>query len=298
MRRALFLSAVALLPLTAGCGSADKAASACESVPVVGSDRQLVVPPPPRIVRARQEGQRMLVDLQIPETPKECKPIGYLVAVASVAEQSNRGGEPANKTGGWMPLHGRSLHLVLRRPILDLPPYIAIAGVISKTGRSRTVTRRLPQAGAYCLLHHPKEYCLIRAQYLAQQCMRAEVPRRRCTDWVYGSMKPRPRVPVRGAGVAAVRENLREVLRRGTYNDVRLTKLTCTARLACFATFARGPAEGIVRVRYLLSGEQKPGCWFASRIDVIDPPQDRARSPLQPFLPLGNQAWCLQWRKP
>jgi hypothetical protein len=89
------------------------------------------------------------------------------------------------------------------------------------------------------------------------------------------------------------------MLQRGTYNKVRLTKLACTPKLACVATFARLPAEGIVRVRYLLSGyEHKPGCWFASRIDVIDPPQDRARSPLQPFLPLNNQAWCLQWRKP
>jgi hypothetical protein len=203
----------------------------------------------------------MLVDLEVPSTPRECTPVGYLVAVASTADQSNRGLEPANKTGGWMPLHGRALHLVLRRPILDLPPYVAIAGVIAKSGRSRTVTRRLPQSGDYCLRHRPKEQCLIRAQYLAQQCMRAEVPKRRCTDWSYGSMKPRPRVPVGGASAAAVRENLRAVLRRGTYNDVRLTRLTCTPSLACIATFARLPAEGIVRVRYLLSGSpHKPGC--------------------------------------
>ena len=112
-------------------------------------------------------------------------------------------------------------------------------------------------------------------------------------------MRPRPWTPVAGASTIAVQKNLRVVLERGTYNEIRLSHLTCTPRLACVATFARRPEEGIVRVRYLISGyKQKPGCWFASRIDIIDPPQDRARSPLQSFLPLNNQGWCLQSRKP
>jgi hypothetical protein len=91
---------------------------------------------------------------------------------------------------------------------------------------------------------------------------------------------------------------------KATYNQVRLTKLVCTRRLVCVATFARMPAEGIVRVRYVLSGSgrngsaAKPGCWYTNRTDVIYPPPDRVRSPLQGYLPLTNQAWCLSWHKP
>jgi hypothetical protein len=177
---------------------------------------------------------------------------------------------------------------------------MAIASIISTRGASsRTVTRRLPQAGDYCLLHHSKGLCLIKAQYLALQCLRGEAPRSRCTDWSYGRMRPQPWTPVAGARATAVQENVRQVLEVGTYNDVRLSEFACTPRLACVATFVRRPVEGVVRVRYLISGYvQKPGCWFASRIHVIDPPQDRARSPLQSFVPLGNQGYCLQWRKP
>ena len=121
VRWLLVLVVLAVIPLTAGCGSAGNSASVpCVSVPLVGSDQRLLVPPPPRIVRARQRGQRMYVDVEIPSTPGACKPIGYIVAVVSTADGSNRSIEPGNNTGSWMPLHAHQLHLVLRRPILEI----------------------------------------------------------------------------------------------------------------------------------------------------------------------------------
>ena len=242
----------------------------------------------------------MYVDVAIPTTPSDCRPIAYDVSVVSAVDYSNRSIEPGNQNSIWMPLHSSRLHLVLRRPILDLPPYIAIAEVTSGRGADSSAAKlRLPQRGDYCLRHHPKQLCEIKAQYLAMKCMRGEAPRSRCADWSYGSQRPFPWTPVKGATAADVQQNLRLVLQKGTYNDVRLTKLTCTPRLACVATFARRPQEGIVRVRYLVSGyKQKPGCWFTSRTDVIEPPQDRARSPLQGWVPANRQSWCLSWRKP
>jgi hypothetical protein len=82
-------------------------------------------------------------------------------------------------------------------------------------------------------------------------------------------------------------------------NDVRLTRLTCTAGLTCIATFQRQPGDGRMRVRYTLSGyHQRRGCWFATTIDVIEPPELAPPSPLQAGVPLNNQAWCLSRRKP
>lgn len=283
-----------------GCGSTG-AKLACESASIVGSDQPLLLPPPPRILRTWQRGQRMYMDLRIPPTASDCAPVSYSAAIASTADFGNRAIEIGNSTGGSMPLNGRHfLHLVLRPPVLILPPYTAIASVTSaQGGRSRVAERRLPQKGDYCLLHHPKEQCLRLAQWDYQRCLRAELPKERCTAWTYGTMRTPAATTVRGASVAAVRANVRLVLLRGTYNQVRLTRLTCSSKLVCTALFARSPSEGTARVRYVISGQgDKAGCWFASRIDVIDPPPWRKRSPLEPYLPLNNQAWCLQWRKP
>ena len=290
-----------LLLVLVSCGSRSAGpVLACVSVPVVGSDKAVLAPPPPRIVSADQRGQEMTVDLEIPATSDDCKPVGYIAAVVSTADQSNRSVQPGNQEGGYMPLHGSHVHVVLRPPVLRLPPYVAIASVATASEiPSKAARRALPQKGDYCLRHHPKSLCLIRARYDALRCMRADVPRSGCTAWSYGSERPRPVVPVSGASPEAIRKNLRGVLVKGTYNQVRLTTLRCTRTLVCVAAFARMPTEGIVRVRYVLSGSgEKPGCWYTNRTDVIYPPPDRAVSPLEPYLPLNHQAWCLSWRKP
>jgi hypothetical protein len=290
-----------LAPTAVGCGSHSAVGPVvpCVSVPLVGSNETALAPPPPRIVSARQHGQEMTVDIEVPAAPDECKPVAYAVKVTSTADQSNDGVQPGNQSGGDMPLHGRHLHLVFRPPILRLPPYVAIAELVARSGvDSKAVRRVFPHKGDYCLRHHSRSVCLIRAQYEGLRCMRGDVPRTGCTAWSYGSMRPRPVVPVSGASPEAVRENLREVLVKQTYNEVQLTALRCTRKLVCVATFARLPSEGVVRVRYVLTGSPKPGCWSTDRTDVIYPRPDRVQSPLQPYLPLNNQAWCLSWRKP
>jgi hypothetical protein len=148
------------------------------------------------------------------------------------------------------------------------------------------------------LRHRPADRCIREAQALAKRCGRAEVPRTRCADWVYGRSKPYPAIPVEGATVAEVRENLHAVLERQTYNNVRLDDLACTPDFVCVATFGRSPDERM-RVRYVLSGHKdEPGCWFATTIDVIEPPELSPPSPLQAGVPLNNQASCLSWRTP
>jgi hypothetical protein len=186
------------------------------------------------------------------------------------------------------------------RPILDLPPYIVFASSSGTRGERSPVARYpIPEKGDYCLRHRPADRCKREAQALAKRCARAQVPRVRCADWAYGSSRPYPATPVRGATVAAVRDNLRAVLRSQLYNGVRLANLTCTRVLVCLATYLRRPVEGRMRVRYALSGyHQKPGCWFATTIDVIEPSELDPPSPLQAGVPLNNQAWCLSWRTP
>ena len=173
-----------------GCGSTGGTV-ACESRASMGSDQRLLAPPPPRILRAWQRGQRMYLDLRISGTPSNCAPVAYSAAIASTADLGNRAIEIGNRTGGLMPLNGRRyLHLVLRPPVLRLPPYIAIASIMSaQGGSSRVVERRLPQKGDYCLLHRSKEQCLLQAQWDYQRCVRGELPKARCTAWTYGSMR-------------------------------------------------------------------------------------------------------------
>ena len=127
----------------------------------------------------------MIVDVDVQATPSACKPVQYIVSVVSAVDYGKRSVQPGNNTGGYMPLHGRHLHVVLRPPVLRLPPYVASA--------------------------------------------------------------------------AAVQENLREVLAKGTYNNVRIESFACPQALMCVVSFGRAPGKGVVRVRYVLTGyRQRP----------------------------------------
>ena len=307
MRPKLLIVGVLSIGLLAACGSSDQSresgavagAEGCVSTPVTGSSRVVVSPPAPMIARAWHDAQRVYVDVRMESEPADCKPLSVRVAAFSEADAGNRA-VPLEGADEYVALHDGRAHVVLRRPILDLPPYVAIASAYGTHGASSPTTRYLiPEKGDYCLRHHSTEQCVIEAQAVAKRCTRGEAPRAICADWAYASQRPYPATPVKGASVGAVEDNLRAVLERGTYNDVRLTELTCTRRFICTATFARQPSEGTLRVRYVLSGyHQEEGCWFATRIDVIDPPETTQRSPLTPFAPLNNQAWCLHWRTP
>lgn len=263
------------------------------------------MPPAPVITRAWRDAQHIYVDLLLPPVSTHCKAEALLVFASSKAD----GGSQA------LPMHaagdsrgdGRErdyrpgrLHVVLRRAVLDLPPYIAYASAIGAHGeRSATARYPIPENGDYCLRHRSAEQCKREAQALAKRCIRGQAPRARCADWAYARQRPYPATPVKGASAAAVRENLGAVLTSQLANGVRLIELSCTRALVCIATFRRNPNDGQMRVRYVLSGHsQEPGCWFATTIDVIEPPELGPPSPLQVGVPLNNQAWCLGWRKP
>lgn len=259
------------------------------------------MPPAPVITRATRDAGHIYVDLVLPRAAATCEPATVLVIASSEADGSNqtwpRGRSSGLGDGRELAYRAGSLHVVMPRPILDLPPYVVYASANGIRGeRSPLMRYPIAEKGDYCLRHRPADRCKREAQALAKRCGRAEVPRARCADWAYGSSRPYPAIPVTGATVDAVRENLRAVLRSQLYNGVKLANLTCTPTLACIATFRR---ETQMRVRYVLSGHrQEPGCWFATTIDVIDPPELSPPSPLQAGVPLNNQAWCLSWRTP
>ena len=284
-----------------GTPSADRVA-ACVPTPVTGSSSTTVVqmPPPPEITRARHDDQRFYVELDLPEAPEECRPVRLVVTASSSTDGGNQA-LPQEESGGigrGVEYRAGSVRVVLRRPILDLPPYIAYASAYSERGGSTTARFPIPEDGDYCLRHRPADRCKREAQALAKRCVRGEAPRERCADWAYGAQRPSPRVPVEDASVAGVQENLRTVLARQLANDVRLAGLTCGRDYACVATFRRRPEEGVMRVRYALSGhEGEPGCWFAATIDVLEPDELDPPSPLQAGVPLNGQASCLSWKR-
>jgi hypothetical protein len=277
-------------------------AAACVKTPVTGPSGTSVVamPPAPVITRAWHDDERFYVELDLPETPEACRPLRLVVTASSSTDGSNQA-LPLEDTGEvarGVEYRPGPLRVVLRRPILDLPPYIAFAGSYSERGSSATARFPIPEEGDYCLRHRPADRCQREAQALAKRCVRGEAPRARCADWAYAAQRPSPRIPVQDASVAAVEKNLREVLTRQLANDVRLAELTCGADYACVATFRRRPQEGPMRVRYALSGhEGEPGCWFAATIDVLEPHELDAPSPLAPGVPLNNQASCLSWKR-
>lgn len=258
----------------------------------------------PQIIRARHDDQHFYVDLLLPAESDDCKPVAVLVTASSLADGSNQA-LPLLESGGprgdgrTLEYRPGRLHVVLRRPILDLPPYVAYASASGARGERSPVARfPIPEKGDYCLRHRPADRCVREAQALAKRCIRAEVSRVRCADWSYGSQRPYPARPVQGASVRAVQENLRAVLTRQLANEVRLSNLSCTRDLVCIATFSRRPQEAKMRVRYALSGhKQEPGCWFATTIDVIEPPELDPPSPLTAGVPLNNQASCLSWKR-
>jgi hypothetical protein len=262
------------------------------------------MPPAPRITRARRDDQRFYVDLLLPVAPDECRPVAVVVTASSVADGSNQA-LPLVTSGGlrgdgrYNEYRPGPMTVTLRRPILDLPPYVAYASASGPRGeRSPVVRFPIPEHGDYCLKHRPADRCVREAQALAKRCLRAEVPRSRCAAWSYGSMRTRPAVPVEDATVAEVRTNLHAVLTRQLANEVRLSGLACSPDFVCIGTFTRRPDEPRMRVRYALSGhEGEPGCWFANTIDVIEPPELDPPSPLQAGVPLNAQASCLSWRR-
>jgi hypothetical protein len=190
------------------------------------------------------------------------------------------------------------MSVTLRRPILDLPPYIAYAAASGPRGERSPVARfAIPENGDYCLKHRPADRCVREAQAVAKRCVRGQAPRARCAAWAYASMRPRPAVPVKDATVAQVEDNLRTVLTRQLANEVLLSRLECSTGFVCIATFTRRPDEPQMRVRYALSGHKdEPGCWFANTIDVTEPPELDPPSPLQAGVPLNAQASCLHWQ--
>ncbi|MDX6411946.1 MAG: hypothetical protein QOE91_1462 [Gaiellaceae bacterium] len=264
------------------------------------------MPPPPTITRAWHDDQHFYVDLLLPRISSECPAVSLLVTASSKADGANQalpvpGGDTLPGGDGRLRAYRPGpAHVVLQRPILDLPPYMTLASANGPRGeRSPTARYPIPEHGDYCLRHLPVADCVRRAQALAKRCDRGEAPRPKCASWAYGGHRPYPATPVKDATVAAVQANLRAVLSRQLANDVRLTRLTCTAGLTCIATFQRQPGEGRMRVRYTLSGyHQRRGCWFATTIDVIEPPELAPPSPLQAGVPLNNQASCLSWRTP
>ena len=301
----LLVSGIALGSVMSGCGSPSSAAGGAECLPTPVSgqsgSRLVDMPPAPVITRATRDTGHIYVDLLLPRTGATCKPVTVLVMASSRAEGSNqtwpRGAVSGRGDGRELAYRAGPLHVVMPRPILDLPPYTVFASASGARGERSPIARYpIAEKGDYCLRHRPTDRCIREAQALAKRCGRAEAPRTRCADWAYGASRPYPATPVTGATMGAVRENLRAVLRSQLYNGVRLANLTCTPALTCFATYER---EGGMRVRYVLSGyHQKPGCWFATTIDVIDPPELSPPSSLQAGVPLNNQAWCLSWRTP
>lgn len=276
--------------------------AACVPTPVTGPSgtSTVAMPPPPTITRAWHAGQRFYVELDLPETPDECRPVRLIVNASSSTDGGNQTLplDTTGEVGRGVDYRPGPLRVVLRRPILDLPPYVAHAAVYSEHGASSTVSFAIPEPGDYCLRHRPADRCLREAQALAKRCARAQAPRSRCADWAYGSQPLRPRIPVEGTSVAAVERNLREVLTRQLANDVRLVELDCDRAFACIATFRRRPEERAMRVRYALGGhEGEPGCWFAATIDVLEPHELDPPSPLAPGVPLNGQASCLHWKR-
>ena len=281
---------------------ATSGSTSCVPTPVKGASGTQVVlmPPAPTITRAWRDAQHIYVDLILPPVSAACIPVTVLVGASSQADGSNQalpmpGAGNGSSDGRALNYHAGPLHVMLHRPLADLPPYVAYADASGARGeRSPSASYAIPEKGDYCLLHHPAEQCVREANVLAKRCMRGTVSRTRCVDWAYGSMRPYPATPVAGASVAAVQENLRTVLTRQLANGVRLANLTCTSRLVCIATFRRNPGEGRMRVRYVLSGyHQRPGCWFATTIDVIEPSELGPPSPLAAGVPGNGQSSCL-----
>jgi hypothetical protein len=307
--RTLALGALAFGLLGSACGAQDSTdrTARCVPTPVSGAtgSHLVLMPPAPVITRAWRDAQHIYVDLLLPPVSTHCKAVALLVTVSSKADGGNqalpmRGAGNGRGDGRERDYRPGPLHVVLRRPILDLPPYIAYASAEGARGERSPVARYpIPESGDYCLRHRSAEQCVRAARALAKRCIRGQARRAQCADWAYASQRPYPATPIKGASAAAVRENLSAVLKSQLANGVRLAELTCTRAPVCIATFRRYPHEGRMRVRYVLSGHpQKPGCWFATTIDVIEPPELGPPSPLQAGVPLNNQAWCLSWREP
>jgi len=258
------------------------------------------MPPAPVITRAWRDAQHIYVDLILPSVSASCPPVTVLVSASSQADGSNQalplpGAGTGSSDGRSLNYRPGPLHVTLRRPLADLPPYVAYAGASGARGERSPLARyAIPETGDYCLLHRPADQCVREANAFAKRCMRAEVPRSGCADWAYRSMRPYPATPVAGASIAAVQANLRAVLTRQLANGVRLGNLTCTSHLVCVATFLRNLGEGRMRVRYVLSGyHQRLGCWFATTIDVIEPSELSRPSPFSAGVPTNGQGSCL-----
>lgn len=302
------LGVLALAVAVSGCGvrgSTDRTAR-CVPTPVSGASgsRLVLMPAAPVITRAWRDAQHIYVDLLVPPVSTDCTAVALLVGASSKADGANQalampGTGNGRGDGRERDYRPGPLHVVLRRPILDLPPYIAYASARGARGERSPIARYpIPEKGDYCLRHRSAEQCVREAQALAKRCTRGQAPRAQCADWAYASRRPYPATPIKGASVTAVRENLSAVLNRQLANGVRLAELTCTRGLVCIATFRRSSYEGRMRVRYVLGGYHKePGCWFATTIDVLERP-DGPPSMLEGGAPIHNQSSCLSRQGP
>lgn len=296
--------AVALGFVAAGCGSADR--SSANGVPehpkyrTCGSAGSYAKPPVPVIERAWRDDQHFYVHVRMAAEPDECKPDRVRVAIVSSVQSHPMRALPADGNIYATLVDGRG-EIVFELLGVDLPPYVALARSYTEEGAmsAELARRAIPETGDYCARHRPAERCIIEAEALAVRCVRGVAPRDRCPARLYGSRPLRPSIPVEGASFEAVVKHVREVLRDGTQDDIRLDAFTCSRELVCVATFSRDPSEGILRIRYYVSGSRgQPGCWYSHEHDIVEPPFDTARSPLAPYVPLTNRSSCLNWRSP
>ena len=305
---------VSLLPvMLVGCGEVTGSGSdtsgsigspsKCHTVQVHlpgGGTRPELAPPAPR-VSVRFASHRFHVDIRMLVNPKACRAFNAVVNVYSTAEPTLQG-LPEATSSHFMELVDDHVSVVEREPYAPLPPYKVVAKVFTRNGLpSETVSKDVPYPGDYCMLHDSKAHCVRAAYAHFHHCSLGDVPRSQCLPWSYNP--PRHAAPVLGTNLSTLTTRFREVAREGLLvesklNETRLASLTCMARknlYTCTATYKRHPDEGLLRIRYTVSGRaNRPGCWYILRSDGIQPTETQPFSPLLGRIPTENElAGCI-----
>jgi hypothetical protein len=244
-------------------------------------------PPTPRI-RAHLQGGRIRIDYEVPARPADCRPVAILVTAHSVDKLDNIA--PGSGAGGPIRLEGDSGRIVLKVPPLDLPPYEALASTYTDRGRRSPVTKvRIPQSGDYCRRSASAEFCIAQAQTEFERCVRGELPRNRCVDWIWRTRPPIPYEPLVGVTRAGLEKSFAYTEER-VRRDPPLRSVVCRGLRMCVATW-RG-----FRARYEVSGYgQREGCWIAERREVLaETPTAEHVTPLRYVIP-ERTSGCVDW---
>jgi hypothetical protein len=258
------------------------------------AERSGITAPPTPLIRARLEGDRIIVDYELLAAPAGCKPVAIVVRGSSVEDLGNMA--PGEGDGSPTPLSGLKGTEVLKLPPLDLPPYQVNAALIAENGMRGTITTvPVPDDRDYCRRRKPLDTCKQLAQEKFERCLRGEEPREACPDYVYRARPPLAEVPLRDITIETLEASFAYMARRGEQGGVHFAKVACQAEpWGCLASWTS--RDGDFVAHYLIQGDKhKAGCWQSERDEILRQPPDREGWVPDRYLINDHISACVDW---